>query len=195
MNFKYETPRLTLKVLTPDYLREVLDFQLRNRELFEKYEPDLPDNFYTLSHQQAILKCEHKLAVKMSTIRFYVFLNKTNGKTDRRIIGTVCLHDIVRSAYSCCEVGYKFDREWQHRGYAGEALKKAVEIAFKELELHRVFARVVPDNERSIRLLETAGFIQEGLERESILIQGKWTDHLRYAMICPSCYSSINRYQ
>lgn len=191
MNFEYKTSRLVLKVLTPDYLREVLDFQLRNRELFEKYEPDRPEHFYTLSHQQAILKCEHKLAVKLSTIRFYVFLKEN----DRKIIGTVCLHDIVRSAYSCCEIGYKFDHEWQHRGYAGEAVKKAVEVAFKNLELHRIFARVVPDNLPSIRLLETAGFIQEGLERESILIQGKWTDHLRYAMICPSSYSSINRYQ
>ncbi len=182
MNTEYQTTRLILKILTPDYLREVLEFQIRNKELFEKYEPTRPDNFYTLAHQQAILKCEYKMAMKLSTVRFYVFTRED----PRTIIGTVCLHDILRSAYSCCELGYKFDRAWQHRGYAREALAKAIDIAFYELGLHRVFARVVPENTPSIRLLRSLDFMEEGLEHAALQIQGKWTDHLRFALIGPS---------
>lgn len=182
MNTEYQTNRLILKILTPDYLREVLDFQNRNKDLFEQYEPTRPENFYTLAHQQAVLKCEYKLALKLSTIRFYVF-TKDNPN---RIIGTVCLHDIIRSAYSCCEVGYKFDLEYHHYGYAREALLKMIYIAFYDLEIHRIIARVVPDNYPSIHLLESLHFMEEGLEHASIQIQGKWTDHLRYALIRPS---------
>lgn len=181
MNFEHHTERLILKVLTPDYLREVLEFQVRNKELFEKYEPSRPDNFYTFSHQQAILKKEYKLALKLDSIRFYIFKKDTPDT----IIGTVCLHDIIHSPYSCCELGYKFDAAWHRMGYATESISALLPVIFKDLNLHRVFARVVPDNEASIGLLHSLGFFQEGLERESIQIQGKWTDHLRYAKISP----------
>lgn len=181
VNMEYHTERLIMKILTPDYLREVLAFQLRNKELFERYEPTRPENFYTLSYQQAVLKYELKLAMKLNTIRFYVF-RKEDPQT---IIGTVCLHEVNRSAYSCSEVGYKFDAAWHHRGYAREALVKTLEIAFGTLGLHRVFARVMPENKPSMRLLEGLGFLYEGIEYDCILIQGKWKDHLRYACISP----------
>ncbi len=177
-----ETARLILRVLTPEALRPVADFQWRNRELFEKYEPTLPENFYTASHQQAILKCEFQLALKMETIRYYVFL-----KDDpTQIIGTVCLHDIRRFSYSHCEIGYKFDMEYQHAGYAREAVACAVSIAFENLNLHRIFARVMPENTSSIRLLEALNFHNEGLERGCIQIQGRWQDHIRYAILNPN---------
>lgn len=184
MNTMYLTDRLILKILTPDYQRDVLNFHLRNRESFERYEPTRPQNFYTASHQQAILKCEHKLAAKLSTVRFYVF----RKEDPRTIIGTVCLHDILRTPYCCCELGYKFDHAYLHHGYAREAVIKALEIAFFDLELHRVFARVVPDNIPSINLLKSLSFTEEGLEHKSIQIQGKWTDHLRFAMLSPSSH-------
>lgn len=181
MNMSYETNRLKLKILTPSCARQVLEFQLRNKELFERYEATRPENFYTPGHQQALLKCEQKLAMKLSTIRFYVFKKEEPS----HIIGTVCLHDVLRAPYSCCEIGYKFDYACHHHGYAREAVAKAIDIAFLDLELHRVFARVVPENTSSIRLLESLGFMHEGLEHSCTQIQGVWTDHLRYALLSP----------
>lgn len=199
MKSEYLTNRLILRILTPHAMREVLEFQKRNKELFERYEPARPANFYTNAYQKALLKCEYNLAQKLSTVRFYVF----RREEPYTIIGTVCLHDISRTAYSCCELGYKFDAAWHHCGYAKEALSEAIRIAFFELRLHRVFARVVPDNAPSIRLLTSLDFMEEGIEYASIQIRGKWTDHLRFALICPSIspeesyyyYSSMNRYQ
>ena len=43
----YTTDRLILKILTPDDTNEVLAFQCRNRELFERYEPTRPPYFLT----------------------------------------------------------------------------------------------------------------------------------------------------
>ena len=177
----YETNRLVLKMLGPEAMREVLEFQIRNKALFEPYEPIRPANFYTLAHQQLLLKCEQKLAHNLSTVRFYVFLKDA----PHTIIGTVCLHDILRMPYACCEIGYKFDGAYHHMGYAREAVSAALDIAFGELHLHRVFARVVPENQPSIRLLQALSFTEEGCERECIQIQGKWTDHLRFSKLCP----------
>lgn len=181
MNAAYTTNRLILKLSTPSATREVLEFQIRNRELFEQYEPTRPENFYTLNYQQKILRCEQRLALSLSTVRFYVFVKEEPS----RIIGTVCLHDIIRMPYCCCEIGYKFDYAYQHQGYAREAVAKALQIAFQELTLHRVFARVMPENTASIRLLEALHFTEEGIEHGCTKIQGVWTDHLRYSMLSP----------
>ena len=47
MNTTYETDRLILKILTPDYAREVLRFQIRNKDVFAPFEPQRQDIFFT----------------------------------------------------------------------------------------------------------------------------------------------------
>ena len=86
LKYESQTDRLILKVLTPNYANAVLNFQNRNRESFEAYEPTRPANFYTASYQQAVLKCEWDLALKQQCIRFYVF----RKEDPQMIIGTVC---------------------------------------------------------------------------------------------------------
>jgi ribosomal-protein-alanine N-acetyltransferase len=179
MNFEYQTDRLILKVLNNYYSREVLDFQCRNRELFERYEPTRPDNFYTSDFQASLLKSEYKLTLKLKSVRFYVFLKEHPDV----VIGTVCLHDIRNMPYSCSELGYKFDKDYHHLGYAAEAIGQLIKIAFTGLNLHRIFAMVMEDNEPSIRLLRSLGFEYEGTERESALICGRWTDHMRFTLL------------
>lgn len=176
---EYETERLILRVLTPDYAKDVCKFVSKNREQFEIYEPFLPANYYTPEHQQAILSGELKLALQTKNIRYYVFLKEN----PQQIIGTVALHNIATTAYSSCEIGYKFDADHQHMGYAREAVAMAVSVAFAALGLHRVYAKVMPENTASIKLLKSLLFEEEGLERECIKIQGKWQDHLRFSLL------------
>ena len=40
MLFEYETQRLLLKIIKPEYGSSVLEFYLRDKALFERYEPD-----------------------------------------------------------------------------------------------------------------------------------------------------------
>lgn len=176
---EYQTERLILKILTPDYAQDVCCFLLKNRTYFEPYEPIPAENYYTLNYQHTLLTCELKLALQAKTIRYYVFLKEQ----PQTIIGTVCLHDIAASYHSCCEIGYKFDFEYWHKGYAREAAAMAVSIAFAALGLHRVYARVVPENTASVKLLKSLFFEEEGLERECLKIQGKWQDHLRFSLL------------
>ncbi len=181
MYMEYRTNRLILKILTSSYYKDVLEFQKRNRDSFEKYEPTRPLGFYTAPYQQNILKCEYKMAQKLLNVRFYAFLHNDPCT----IIGTVCLHNVMRAPYECCELGYKFDCSYRHQGYAREAVSKILCVAFYDLKLHRAYARVSPDNAPSIRLLEALGFTNEGIERGAISIHGEWTDHIRYGLVRP----------
>lgn len=179
MNLYYTTERLTLRVLTADHAKDVLQFYLDNRVPFEKYEPDRPPNFYTENYQRAVLLYEYNQTVKLSAVRFYVYLKEQ----PEHIIGTIGFRNITRSIYQNCETGYKFDTKFRHRGYAYEALCLGISVMFEDLHLHRIEANVMPENADSIRLLKNLGFVQEGVVRSFAYIHGRWRDHLHFGLV------------
>ncbi len=181
MKFSYETDRLLLKVLDGSSANDVLRFYASNREIFERYEALRPDNFYTIAYQRRALNYEFNAFIKQTAIRFWAYA-KTNPT---HVIGTVCFRNIVRTVYQRCEVGYKFDQRYWHLGYAQEALLKCIQIAFYELNLHRISAYIMMDNHPSIRLVEQIGFEYEGIARGYALVRGIWEDHLVYSILHP----------
>ncbi|MCI6783571.1 MAG: GNAT family N-acetyltransferase [Lachnospiraceae bacterium] len=182
MKFTYETDRLILRLLGEEEAPAVLQFYRKNRAVFEPYEAIHPEQFYTESYQRTLLNCELSLTLKHNLIRFYVFRRENPDE----IIGTVCFRNIDRSTYYSCETGYRFSPAYWHKGYAREALAFGIQLMFEEFHLHRIEATVMPENTASIRLLESLTFQQEGIAREFALIQGKWEDHIRFALIRPS---------
>lgn len=181
MKFSYDTDRLTLKILNGSNASDILRFYLVNRDLFERCEALRPDNFYTEDFQRRVLNHEFQMCIKQTGVRFWIY-----KKTDpAHVIGTVCFRNIMRHVYQSCEVGYKFDPQSWHHGYAAEALCKCIDIAFYEMNLHRITAHIMPDNLASIRLAERTGFEFEGIARKSALIHGVWEDHVIYSIIRP----------
>lgn len=51
---------------------------------------------------------------------------------------------------------------WWGNGYAQEAARAVVDLAFGALALPRIDALTMPDNPRSVRILEGLGFVREG---------------------------------
>jgi ribosomal-protein-alanine N-acetyltransferase len=63
------------------------------------------------------------------------------------------------------------------------ALPLVLDFAFDRLRLHRVEAACLPSNAPSRALLLRTGFQQEGYARNYLLIDGKWQDHLLFAIL------------
>ncbi|MBQ3543775.1 MAG: GNAT family N-acetyltransferase [Lachnospiraceae bacterium] len=179
MKFIYESKRLILKILTSDKAEDVLQFLYRNRYRFEPYEAEKPNSYYTLAYQRDNLKGEFNSFKNLKYIRFFVF-KKGN---DNDIIGTISFSNILSYPFSCATIGYKFDKDYLHLGYATEAVACAILAVFRDLDLHRIEAYVMPNNTSSIKLLERIGFEQEGLCHQNICICGKYEDHLRFSLI------------
>lgn len=179
MKFEINTERLDLRVLTKHSADIVLDFYIRNRDIFEKYEPVIGDDFYTVAHQQKVLDFEYQNILKMNMIRYWIF-EKDNPC---RIIGTVSYRNIVRPIYESCTVGYKMDREYKNKGYCSEALCASIPLLAKELGIHRFEALILPDNAPSIHMVENLGFKFEGILRDKIIIGGERLDHCMYAYL------------
>jgi RimJ/RimL family protein N-acetyltransferase len=72
---------------------------------------------------------------------------------------------------------------FQRRGYASEALRALLHLAFDTLGKHRVYASIDPRNAASLALFERAGFRREAHHVESLWLMGEWVDDVILAML------------
>lgn len=179
MSFTLTTNRLILQIENSSKAQKVLDFYQKNKELFERFEPTRPENFYTLAYQTALMNCEYDLILKGKTIRYYIY-PKTCPDL---LIGSLNFFRMEHTPFSNAFIGYKLDQDFQHNGYALEACQAAIPVIFSHYQLHRISARVAPDNLPSIKLLERLGFRYEGIEYEGVEVNGVYRDHYRYGLI------------
>lgn len=76
-----------------------------------------------------------------------------------------------------------YDRRFWSRGYGSEALRLMLRHGFDDLALHRIDLRVIEYNHRAIRSYEKCGFVREGIERESALVDGTWYDDVMMSIL------------
>jgi Acetyltransferases, including N-acetylases of ribosomal proteins len=67
-----------------------------------------------------------------------------------------------------------FDISRLGMGFGTEATNLVLDYAFNILKLHRVDLKVLEYNKWAIACYKKCGFVQEGIEREGALIEGKW---------------------
>lgn len=103
--------------------------------------------------------------------------------TDGAISGVINLNNIIRGYFQNAFLGYYAFEGHASRGLMLEGLRLVIREAFEELGLHRLEANIQPENERSIRLVERAGFLKEGFSPRYLRIDGQWRDHERWALV------------
>ena len=91
-------------------------------------------------------------------------------------VGNIGLHAINwkdRNAELGIAIG---DKAYWDQGYGTDAICTLLGLAFRDMNLHRIFLRVDADNARGIRCYEKAGFRQEGTSREAVFKGGRYHD-------------------
>jgi RimJ/RimL family protein N-acetyltransferase len=81
------------------------------------------------------------------------------------------------------EIGWFLDQGYQGRGIATEAVRRSLELLFRDFKAHKAIAITRDTNLRSIRLIERLGFRREGHLRESGIQDGKRYGLLHYGML------------
>ena len=104
---------------------------------------------------------------------------------DAPIIGTCNYTNIVRGAFHACHLGYQLARDSQGHGLMAEALTAANGFMFDAMRMHRLMANFRPENERSRALLKRLGFVEEGIARDYLFIDGAWRDHVLTSLTHP----------
>lgn len=150
----------------------------RNKYFWSTYEPLNRPEYYTVDTQYKKIQESLYLMGSQREFTFGIYDLSTDY-----LIGHIALYSIKRLPYSSGFVGYAMDEAYVGKGIVTEAVELIIHFAFEEVGLHRVEAYVAPENKASIRVLEKAGFQQEGLLRKLLYINGKWVDHYMYARL------------
>jgi RimJ/RimL family protein N-acetyltransferase len=109
-----------------------------------------------------------------------------------RLIGDVMLH-WSSEEHRCAEIGYVLHPDHGGQGYATEAVRAVMQLAFADLEMHRVIARIDARNTASARLAVRVGMRQEAHLVENEWFKGGWSDELDFAILETEWRSQLGR--
>jgi [ribosomal protein S5]-alanine N-acetyltransferase len=167
-----------LRPLTMRHSDALADLYRRNRGFLATWEPDEPDEFFTPQAQQEAIASTLAQCRSGSTQAWVIV---DGGEP----VGRLNLNNIMMGALRSCSIGYWVSQRHGGRGIATRAVQEVLEIAFEELDLHRVdaFARV--DNEASCRVLRRNGFQAVGVSRGHLHVAGRWQDEIYFQKLAP----------
>lgn len=155
------------------------DLRLMSRSHLEPFEPSWSDLDYTRQAFARRLRRALKQARDGTDYSFFVF-----RKDDRRakLAGGLTISN-VRYAVAChANLGYWTGAPFAGQGIMTEAVGLACSFAFDNLGLNRVHAAFLPHNTASRRVLEKNGFVEEGFAEHYLKINGRWEDHVLFAL-------------
>jgi ribosomal-protein-alanine N-acetyltransferase len=169
-----ETERLSLKLAQDCDVDSIVAYVLDNRDFLKPWEPIRLPEFFTLGHWLKQIKTNQEEFVSDKSMRLFLF-EKIDGN---KVIGTANFTNFARGVAHYCNLGYSLAENKQSMGFMHEALSAAIPYVFDNLNMHRIMANYMPRNERSGRLLEKLGFVQEGTACNYLRIAGQWEDHI-----------------
>lgn len=170
--------RISLRLPARGDFHEWAGLRSASRGFLEPWEPRwAPDELERSAWRQRLARYREDYAAGHA-LPFFLFEN-SGGK----LVGGITLGNIRHGVAQSGQIGYWIGERYAGRGFMQEGLRLLVAHAFDTLRLHRIEAACIPDNQRSIRVLEKAGFQREGLLRSYLRINGIWQDHYLYALI------------
>jgi [ribosomal protein S5]-alanine N-acetyltransferase len=104
-------------------------------------------------------------------------------RDDHKLVGALTLDNIRRGPAQAGTLGYWIGAPFARQGYMREAIVAVVHHAFHELDLSRIEAACLPENQPSRGLLEKVGFKYEGVAQSYLQINGRWRNHVLYASL------------
>ena len=171
-NPKLETERLILRKIQEDDAEDVFGYA-KNPEVAK----------YTTWEAHKSLK-DTKIYINWVIGRYkndetgdWVIQLKETGK----IIGSLGFAQLDLHN-SCGSIGYALGKEYWGRGIATEAVKRLIQFGFEEMELNRIDAVHIPENEASGKVMQKSGMKYEGLIRQKLFAKGIFWDVKQYSI-------------
>ena len=92
-----KTNDLKLILVKMNFSKKVLDYYLRNREPFKKWEPVRQEEFYTTKYHKKALKSGLQKAAEGKEYRFIIF--EKNDTSVKKVIGILSFSSIVKGPF------------------------------------------------------------------------------------------------
>jgi len=149
----------------------------RSRDFLTPWEPTWPPDALSRGSYRARLARYAEDWRTDQGYNFFIF------RSDGALVGGIGLSNLRRGVAETASLGYWTGQPFARQGFMTAALPLVLDFAFDRLRLHRVEAACLPINIPSRALLLRTSFQQEGYARNYLLIDGKWQDHLLFAIL------------
>lgn len=173
--YPVRSPRLSLRPLSAADTTALLAY--RSRADVCRYVPFTPMDTATIAERLETVWARTSLNDEGQNLTLGVEVTATG-----EFVGDVVLFWHSRE-HRGGEIGYVLNPEFGGHGYATEAVRRLLGLAFDDLRLHRVIARVDARNDASARLASRLGMRQEAYLVRNEWFKGEWTDELDFALL------------
>ncbi len=167
--------------LRPPKRRDAIKWQklrLSSKTFISKWEPKWDASSCSRRAFMRYLKSSSYLANIDRSYSFLIFKEE-----NKDLLGGINISNVRRGVSQSASLGYWIGRNHARKGYMFEALNILLPSLFLDLRLNRIEAAVLQNNKSSIGLLRKIGFVEEGLCRAYLKIDGKWQDHKMYSLL------------
>lgn len=169
-----ETERLTLREFRQEDAAQMLAYWSDPR--YRHYYADLDDI------EQTVRDLVSRLVAAQGEEPRHVWQLVITDRADGRLLGN-CGIRIDDAQLRQANIGYELHPDVWERGYASEAARAILTFGFDHLDVHRVWAECVAENNGSVHVLEKLGMRREAHFREHKWFKGRWWDTRIYAIL------------
>jgi len=160
-----------------DY-QEWAELREASRAFLTPWEPTWPDDDTTRGSFRYKLRRYAEDARDDKGFALFVF-----REDDGALTGGITLSHLRRGVAQTASMGYWAGKQYAGNGYTTAAVRACIRYAFEDLDLHRIEAACQPENHASRRVLEKAGFTEEGRAAAYLKIAGQWRDHILWGIV------------
>jgi RimJ/RimL family protein N-acetyltransferase len=173
------TKRLALRLMTEADVDDVYRYQsLEDVCRYLLFEPRTREEVAERVGQHAVATTLEK---EGDYLQLALELPATPG-TPARVIGD-SYFSLSSLENSRGEIGWTLHPDFTGHGYAAEAARAVLGIAFDSIRLHRVQAELDPRNDSSIALCTRLGMREEAFFVKDLWFKGTWADTGFYAIL------------
>ena len=171
MNFsEIRTKRLVIRGFDKKYLPDM--FEYRSDPEISKYQSIKTTDFEEF---KKIFANADKFGEPNNWSSLLIFLND-------KLIGDIGLNFSGQDNMKVA-IGYTIKKDEQMKGCGKEAVLGVIDYIFRTLHRHKITAEVDPKNIPSVKLLESIGFVCEGVSRKDFYDNGEWLDSANYSIL------------
>jgi RimJ/RimL family protein N-acetyltransferase len=173
-NFVMITERLKIRQFSKNDYADLYEY-LSDKQTY-KYEPGKP----------ITMEKSKRLCIERSKNRMFFAVELIS---EEKVTGHIYFNKIEPKNLFTYEIGYIFNKKYQGKGYATEAIQKFIRQHFLEFKIHKIIAHCNPENVKSWKLLERLKFKREGKLRKNIFFKNDennnpiWLDTYEYGLL------------
>lgn len=156
---------ITLEKLQQADANMLYEFELKNRDYFEKMVPSRGEDYYCLEDFK--IRHEALLNEQKEGESYYYLIKNENGL----ILGRMNLVDIDKCS-KLGYIGYRVGEAYTGKGIANKALELLLRTINKQ-DIEQILAKTTTNNIASQKILEKNGFKHISTSKEEIEMNGK----------------------